>query len=135
MGTMSHINGVAVASISHINGIAKASITNFNGQTFPVNDAVSLSTNLISFYADGNPYGNNYVQVYSSAAWTASVISDSDSIIATYTSSGVNNDYLYVSVYYNDSNDFTSVATIRVTVGTAYVDLTICRDGFIETCA
>lgn len=134
MGTISHINGVAVANISHVNGVAKANISAVNGQTFPSSDSVSLNPTNLYYYASGNPKGNSYTYVTSSGAWTALVTSDTDGIISSHTTSGSGSGNMYVYVNYNDMYDECSFAIIRVTCGTAIAYLYVYRDGNVNPC-
>jgi len=98
-------------------------------------DSISLSSNNMYFDIYGDPLPDDWVIVYSSGSWSAAVISDNYNMIESFTSSGGNMDMLYVSVYQNTSIEDCHTATIRVTRGTVYEDLTVYRDGTVMTCS
>ena len=63
-----------------------------------------------------------YVVVTSSDSWTAAVYLDKDNIISSVTASGTTSQKCYITV---DSQESFANATIRVTCGTAYADVSI----------
>ena len=62
--------------------------------------------------------------VTSSADWTASLNSDTDDIISTYTTSGADGDTLSVTMELKDEGTY-DTAIIRVSCGTASFDLAV----------
>lgn len=95
-----------------------------------VYDSVSLSTNSLRYSESG---GNQSVTVTSSGTWTSSIESDSDSIINSVTASGGDGDTCVIDVKTNGDAG-TKGATVRITVGSEYEDISICQDGTMEDC-
>ena len=60
----------------------------------------------------------------SSEGWTASLNSDTDDIISTYTTSGADGDTLSVTMELKDEGTY-DTAIIRVSCGTASFDLAV----------
>jgi len=132
--TIASINSVDEGSVASFNGVAKANIGTIDGQSFPA-DSVSLSSPSMFFNTLGEPLPDDWVIVYSSGNWTAAIIDDVFGMINTFTSSGSNNDLLQVTVFINSVIEDCHTATIRVTKGTATVDLTVYQDGTVLTCS
>lgn len=130
------INSVNESSIASFNGVAKADIGSIDGQSFPV-DSVSLDPESLYFNIIGEIVGggDNFVVVTSSGNWTATITDDVYDIIDTFTNSGGNGDFLYVYANTNSTVQDCHSATIRVTKGTAFADLTIYQDGTVLTCS
>ena len=80
----------------------------------------SVSTNPESLSYDQSEA--QYVAVNSSDSWTAAVYHDTKSIISSVTGSGTTGERCYITV---DSQESFASATIRVTCGTAYADVSI----------
>ena len=80
----------------------------------------SVSTNPESLSYDQSE--TQYVVVTSSGSWTAAVYHDPNGIISSVTPSGTTGQKCYITV---DSQLDESLATIRVTCGTAYADVSI----------
>lgn len=132
--TIASINSVDEGSVASFNGVAKANIGTIDGEPFAV-DSVSLSLPSMFFNTLGEPLPDDWVIVYSSGNWTAAIIDDVSGMINTFTSSGSNNDLLQVTVFINSVIEDCHTATIRVTKGTATVDLTVYQDGTVLTCS
>lgn len=124
--TIASINSVPESSIASFNGVSRAAIESIDGQQFP-GDSISLSAGSIYYDAYGVPYADDFVIVTSSGAWSAAIQDDPGNILNSFTTSGVNGDPLQVSVEPNTTTLLHS-ATIRVTRGTVYEDLTIYQD-------
>jgi len=134
MGAISTINMVSESSFTSMDANARSSINTIDGHTIS-NDSISLSSGSIYFDIYGDPLVDDWVIVTSSGSWTASIISDDSNMIDSFTSSGVNQDLLYVAVSQNTTIQDCHSATIRVTRGTVYEDLTIYQDGTVLTCS
>lgn len=134
--TIASINSVDEGSVASFNGVAKANIGTIDGQSFPA-DSVSVDPGALYFNIIGEIVGggDNWVVVTSSGSWTASITEDTYGIIDTFTNSGVDQDLLEVFVNTNSVVEDCHFAIIRVTRGTAYVDLTIYQDGTVITCS
>lgn len=132
--TIASINSVPESSIASFNGVSKAAIGSIDGQQFP-GDSISLSAENLYYDTYGIAYADDWVQVTSSGGWTAAILNDPNNILEWFTASGVNGDPLQVFVYANTVIDDCHTATIRVTKGTAYVDLIIYQDGTVLTCS
>lgn len=131
--TIASINSVPEVSIASFNGVSKAAIGSIDGQSFPT-DSISLSAPALHYDTYGVPYTDDFVIVTSSGSWTASVQDDPGNILNSFTPSGVNGDPLQVSVEPNTIIQDCHSATIRVTRGMVYEDLTIFQDGTVLTC-
>lgn len=131
---IAYINSIDEASIASFDGVAKAAIGTIDGQPFPA-DSVSLSWSSMFFNISGEPLPDDWVIVYSSGNWTAAIIDDVSGMIDTFTAAGSNNDLLQVTVFVNSIIEDCHTATIRVTKGTATVDLTVYQDGTVLTCS
>lgn len=131
---IAYINNADESSIASFSGVVKTAIGTIDGEPFPV-DSVSLSSPSMFFNTLGEPLPDDWVIVYSSGNWTAAIIDDVSGMINTFTSSGSNNDLLQVTVFINSVIEDCHTATIRVTKGTATVDLTVYQDGTVLTCS
>jgi len=99
--------------------------------------SVSISPSSLQYTNDGYPYGGQMgrTTVTSSASWTAELNSD-DGIVDSFTTSGNDQDYLYVIVLDDGGVHSDNMgASITVWCGSASALLLVCRDGTTYTCA
>jgi len=135
VSTFNHVPEGRIGSLGHVNVSRIGSIGHVAFSAGSVADSVDISSPALYYDIFGDAIGDNFVVVTSSGSWTASNISDSYSIISSYTTSGVSNEAL--TVYVNSNPGYHSdcaTATIRITVNTVYVDLLIYQDGTVITC-
>lgn len=134
MADLVSINGKAITGITSFNGKALTEMTSINGLTISSGDSVSANPLWLNFDWSGTAYdGYGRVQVTSSGTWSATSYSDPDFIILGMTASGSSGQYCYIYLGMN-MDDWAKLATIRITVGSAHVDIEICQDGTMETC-
>jgi len=120
MGEIASFNGSAKADVEKINTFTTMHYV--NGQEW-MYDYITLSQYSITI-AGGM---TDEVTVYSSASWTSSKTSDTDSIINSYTTNGGDGDDLEITMNFKAPGSYND-AMIRVTCGTKFKDLVVSID-------
>ena len=126
--------GVEVTAGDKFDGVIVGNGDKYDGvATGIASDSVSANPSYLAFYFEGDAYNTAYATITSSGSWTASIIYNEGCLISC-TPSGGDQDDCFAYVGFNNTEG-ALIGIIRVVCGSAYVDISVCQDGTVETCA